>query len=167
MRDRQDLPLVSATVRLAIALALAATPAVAETPPRKSDSLLGEVTLVDAAAGRLTVKADAGGSVSVTLREGASLLRTKPGATTLEGASPLAVGDIVVGDRVLVRGTLSEDKATFAARQVVVMSREDIARKLMPPIGTVDIHRWRHEWRKAHGSGSQLWGNEKDEKKDK
>jgi D-arabinan exo alpha-(1,3)/(1,5)-arabinofuranosidase (non-reducing end) len=41
-------------------------------------------------------------------------------------------------------------------------SRE--ARKPKPKIGEVDIHLWRDAWRKAHGSGSQLWGNEKKEK---
>jgi hypothetical protein len=30
----------------------------------------------------------------------------------------------------------------------------------MPEIGPVDIHRWRHEWRKAMGAGKTLWGNE-------
>lgn len=29
-----------------------------------------------------------------------------------------------------------------------------------PEIGVVDIHRWRDEWRRAHGGG-RLWGNEK------
>ena len=43
-------------------------------------------------------------------------------------------------------------------------SRE--ARKPKPKINEVDIHLWRDAWRKAHGSGSQLWGNEKKEKKD-
>jgi hypothetical protein len=33
-------------------------------------------------------------------------------------------------------------------------------RKPKPFIGVVDIHRWRHEWRKNSGSGKQLWGNE-------
>lgn len=32
-------------------------------------------------------------------------------------------------------------------------------RQNMPPIGPVEIHRWRDAWRKAHGSG-KLWGNE-------
>ena len=41
-------------------------------------------------------------------------------------------------------------------------SRE--ARKPKPRIGEVDIHLWRDAWRKAHGSGSQLWGNEKEKK---
>jgi len=40
-------------------------------------------------------------------------------------------------------------------------SRE--ARKPKPRIGEVDMHLWRDAWRKAHGSGSQLWGNEKKE----
>jgi hypothetical protein len=38
-------------------------------------------------------------------------------------------------------------------------SRE--ARKPMPAITDADIHLWRHEWRKNHGNGTQLWGNER------
>lgn len=37
-------------------------------------------------------------------------------------------------------------------------SKED--RRLKPLINMVDMHRWRHEWRKSHGSDRQLWGNE-------
>jgi len=33
-------------------------------------------------------------------------------------------------------------------------------RKPMPFIGVVDIHRWRHDWRKNHGGDPHLWGNE-------
>jgi hypothetical protein len=43
-------------------------------------------------------------------------------------------------------------------------SRE--ARKPKPRIGDVEIHLWRDAWRKANGSGSQLWGNERKEKKE-
>ncbi len=35
------------------------------------------------------------------------------------------------------------------------------SRKLMPPIGPSEIHRWRDAWRKAMGNGSKLWGNER------
>jgi hypothetical protein len=38
-------------------------------------------------------------------------------------------------------------------------SRE--ARQPMPAISEADMHVWRDAWRKAHGSGAQLWGNEK------
>ncbi len=34
------------------------------------------------------------------------------------------------------------------------------ARRLMPVINMIDIHRWRHEWRKNMGGDSNLWGNE-------
>jgi hypothetical protein len=43
-------------------------------------------------------------------------------------------------------------------------SRE--ARKPKPKIDEVDIHLWRDAWRKAHGSGSQLWGDEKEKRED-
>jgi hypothetical protein len=33
-------------------------------------------------------------------------------------------------------------------------------RKFMPYIGAKEILRWRNEWRKNHGNGSTLWGNE-------
>ncbi len=34
-------------------------------------------------------------------------------------------------------------------------------RQLMPEINMIDIHRWRHEWRKNMGPGSNPWGNER------
>ena len=34
-------------------------------------------------------------------------------------------------------------------------------RKLMPVINMIDIHRWRHEYRKNMGEGSNPWGNER------
>jgi hypothetical protein len=34
------------------------------------------------------------------------------------------------------------------------------ARKLKPVINMIDIHRWRHEWRKNTGEESNPWGNE-------
>ncbi|MDD4426108.1 MAG: DUF2961 domain-containing protein, partial [Mariniphaga sp.] len=34
-------------------------------------------------------------------------------------------------------------------------------RKPMPDVGAADIHIWRDAWRKAKGSKSTLWGNEK------
>lgn len=34
------------------------------------------------------------------------------------------------------------------------------ARKLMPPIGPSEMHKWRDAWRANHGKDSKLWGNE-------
>jgi len=33
-------------------------------------------------------------------------------------------------------------------------------RKLMPVINFIDMHRWRHEWRKNKGEETNPWGNE-------
>ena len=33
-------------------------------------------------------------------------------------------------------------------------------RKLKPFINQIDIHKWRHEWRKSKGGEKRLWGNE-------
>jgi hypothetical protein len=112
-----------------LTLALPATGRSQANPPRKADSVIGEVAALDSAARRLTLKPDAGGSVEVAIEEGAAILRAKPGAPTLADATPVPLEEIVVGDRVLARGALSEDKASLAARQLVVMSRDDIARK--------------------------------------
>ncbi len=103
----------------------AATPA--QTGPRKADSAVGEVTAV--AGPQLTLKSDAGDTLTVAIDEKASLLRAKPGATSLADASPLALEELGVGDRVLVRGRLSEDRRNFTARQVVVMTKGDISQK--------------------------------------
>jgi hypothetical protein len=40
-----------------------------------------------------------------------------------------------------------------------LLNREE--RKPMPFIGVVDMHRWRHEWRKNMGNKGKLWGNER------
>lgn len=98
-------------------------------PARKTDAVIGEVTSVDAPSRRLIVKIDAGGTIDVALQEDAALLRAKPGAAALTDATPLAFAEIAIGDRVLARGALSEDRASLAARQVVVMTKDDIAQK--------------------------------------
>lgn len=46
-----------------------------------------------------------------------------------------------------------------AAKVPAIAGKE--ARKPLPFINHMDMHRWRHEWRKRKGSDSHLWGNEK------
>jgi len=101
---------------------------VAQEPP-KPDTWIGTVAAIDAAQRRLTVKADSGAALWVEVAEKARLLRAKPGAKNLADATPLAFEFLAVGDRVLLRGTLSDDKASLTARQVVVMTQDDIAHR--------------------------------------
>lgn len=89
---------------------------------------LGEVTAVDAAGRRISLKTDAGEAVTVLTDEKTSFLRAQPGARDLAGATPVTLAEIAVGDRLLARGAQGADK-TLSARQVVLMARADIAQR--------------------------------------
>jgi hypothetical protein len=129
MLNRQGLLVRARIASWGSLVLILASPLHGQGADKKPDYLVGEATAVDAAARRLTVKSDRGGSVRVTVPEGAALLRTRPGATTLADATPLGLEQIAQGDRVMVRGALSVDKGSLVARQVVLMTRDDIAHK--------------------------------------
>jgi hypothetical protein len=112
-----------APVPLLLVLVWAAAPPAAGTIV----SVVGEVLAAPAGeAGRLTVRRDGGGDVAVELAPATVCLRTRPGATSLAGATPVPAAAIAVRDRVLVQGAPSEDGATIRARRIVVMARSDI-----------------------------------------
>jgi hypothetical protein len=104
---------------------------------------VGVVTAIDLGAKQIKVKTDAGAELSLALQDRTNYLRV--GADlNLKNATKIAVGDVAVGDRVLARGALSEDKATLAATSVVVMAKEEVAKK----------HEAEHEeWKKRGVSG--------------
>jgi hypothetical protein len=87
------------------------------------------VTAVDAATPSLTLHTEDGRTVTVKPVAATQYLKAKPGATTLEGAQPVSIGDVTIGDRVLATGAASADGATVTARRVIVMSHSDIADK--------------------------------------
>jgi hypothetical protein len=86
---------------------------------------IGVVTTIQ--AGGITLRTDAGPDLLVTLSEGTSFLRVPPGATTLNGATKIVLSDISPGDRVLVRGRVSDDQKSIVATSVVVMTKADLA----------------------------------------
>ncbi len=77
--------------------------------------------------GQLTLKTDAGPSLTVHMPEGTTLLRVPPGAKDLKSATPISIEDIAPGDRVLIRGAVSEDQKSVEAKSVIVMSRASLA----------------------------------------
>lgn len=123
------------------------TRVVAQTPggaPATSTSVnpnrvIGEVTAIDAATKQVSVKTDLGTSVTVSLDEKSEYLRTRPGATNLDGATKIALSEIHIGDRVLARGRVAEDQKSVATRQLIVMTKADLAEK---------HEREREEWRR-------------------
>ena len=91
--------------------------------------MIGEVTAVDAAGGKIQIKSDAGTSYAVKLDEKTTYLRIPPGEKDLKKAEHIALADIGAGDRVLARGPVSEQDKTVAATSVIVMSKTELAKK--------------------------------------
>ena len=57
------------------------------------------------------------------------LLRVAPNQKDLKNATKINAGEISVGDRILVRGRISDDQKTLFAAAAIVMSKADITRK--------------------------------------
>jgi co-chaperonin GroES (HSP10) len=106
--------------------------------------VLGEVTSIDANGKRMTVKTDAGSIVTVILDDKTEYLRVPPGETSLDKAIKIASTEVGVGDKIYVRGRVSNDKKSVPAQRLVVMSRADIQKK---------HDQERAEWRRRGVSG--------------
>ncbi|HXQ72447.1 MAG TPA: hypothetical protein VN844_18265 [Pyrinomonadaceae bacterium] len=114
------------TFLLALALALftqGADPGIA------AKYAIGEVKTIDATAKQITIKTDGGSTVSVVLSDKTTYKRLAPGETSLTNATDITFTDVGEGDRIMARGTVSEDKKTVPALQIVVMTKGDLAKK--------------------------------------
>lgn len=80
-------------------------------------------------AGRATVKTDAGEMFSVVFEAETRFQKVAPGEKDLTKAQSITAAEVAVGDRVLARGTASEDGKTLTAKSVIVMSAGDLAQK--------------------------------------
>jgi hypothetical protein len=120
------------------ALAQGSDPAITTT------RVFGKVTEVNAPAGELTVKTDAGSVVSVKLNEKTAYERMPPGETDRTKAVAIGLTDIMVGDGIYVKGYVAEDRKSVPAQKVTVVSQSDIAKKQ---------DKERAEWRQRGISG--------------
>lgn len=77
----------------------------------------------------LTLAPDSGADVTVVIAEGARLLRMEPGQQDLKSATPAQLQDLQVGDRLLVRGKMSDGNKSLVATLAVVMKKTDLAAK--------------------------------------
>jgi co-chaperonin GroES (HSP10) len=112
------LPVSGAVGRETAAVAQAAAPAAAK-----------QIGTVKAISGNsLTLATDGGAQVTATVADGARILQLAPGSTDLKSATQITLGDVAVGDRVLITGK-SEDDGSFAATRVILMKSRDIAQK--------------------------------------
>jgi Cu/Ag efflux protein CusF len=101
-------------------------------PRAKQEQMIGEVTAIDAASGQVTIKTDAGKTISVSTSDATAYLRIAPGEKSLTNAAKIARTDVAIGDRVLVRSSsgsngAAADTQPVIARQLIVMSKQALA----------------------------------------
>jgi hypothetical protein len=113
-------------------------------PAITATRVFGKITELNAPAGQLVVKTDAGSVVSVSLNEKTTYERMPPGETDRTKAVKIALTDITVGDGVYARGYVAADKKSVPAQQIIVVSQSDIAKKQ---------EKERAEWRQRGLSG--------------
>src|SRR5690348_1243277 len=90
---------------------------------------IGEVKSIDAAAKQLTIKTDAGSTVTVSLNDKTTYKKLAPGEKSLTNATDVTFTDLGEGDRVMARGTVSADQKSVPASMIVVMTKGDLAKK--------------------------------------
>jgi hypothetical protein len=72
---------------------------------------------------------DGAADLRVEVQLSTQIVRVAPGQTDLKTAPPIKLTDLQVGDRILVRGKLSDDKKSLVASGVMAMKRSDVEAK--------------------------------------
>ena len=129
---------------LAFAGAISAAAQPANDPAIKATSVLGKVAEINASAGTLTVKTEAGSVVVVNTSEKTTFERMPPGETDRTKAVKTSLTELTVGDGVYARGYVAADRKSVPAQQIIVVSQSDIAKKQ---------EKERMEWRRRGVSG--------------
>jgi Domain of unknown function (DUF5666) len=108
----------------------------------KSAAPLGTIKAIS--GNTLVLTSDAGVEMNVDVRDSTKIVRIAPGQKDLKDAQTIALTDLQVGDRILVRGKAADDNKTFAATSIIAMKKADIAEK--------QSHE-RDEWQKSGVGG--------------
>src|SRR5207249_6922946 len=100
-------------------------------------------TIKSISGNTIILTTDAGSDMTVQVQDSAKLDRIATSQKDLKDATPIQLGDLQPGDRILVRGKLADDGRSVAAASVIAMKKVDIADKQS---------REREEWQR-HGFG--------------
>jgi hypothetical protein len=95
--------------------------------PSQLSSVMGTVAVVDKSAKTISIKTDQNGTIAIKANDSTACLRVPAGAQSLDKATTILFDDITTGDRVLARGSKSQDE--FAALRIVVLSKEEVSKK--------------------------------------
>ena len=97
-------------------------------------------TIKSISGNNIVLTTDSSGDVNVVVQDAARLVRVEPGQKDLKEAVPIALKELLPGDRILVRGQLGEDGKTVIATAVIAMKKASITEK--------QAHE-REEWRQG------------------
>jgi Domain of unknown function (DUF5666) len=97
-------------------------PSATATPVMK---LVGTVKAIN--GDEITLQTDSGTEVSILIQDSTRILRSAPGQTSLKDATSMTLQKLQVGDRMLIRGTASDDGKSVVAISAVVMKQSDVA----------------------------------------
>ncbi len=135
---------VSLSLSAGSAVIQAGQPQSGQQPSAQASSAARPVGTIKSISGNtIILTTDAGSDMTVQVQDSAKLVRIAPGQKDLKDATPIQLGDLQPGDRILVRGKLADDGRSVAAASVIAMKKVDIADKQS---------REREEWQR-HGFG--------------
>ena len=119
--------IVSSTVRTLAILFFALSLAVFGQTPGGVKSVIGAITAIDAVKGELTVKTDGGEVFEVKAAVDLPVQQIQPGERDLTKAQLVVLAGLAIGDRVRVRGALTEK--TVVANSLIVISARDMKKR--------------------------------------
>ena len=77
--------------------------------PAQSSTVRPVGTVTAIAGNAITIMTESGSQVKVVVQESTRMLRIAPGQKDLKDATPMQLHDLQVGDRMIVRGSLTDD----------------------------------------------------------
>jgi co-chaperonin GroES (HSP10) len=125
-----SLAVVATGVSLALGVALSAQDRPSgEVPQAAAGSAVKNVGVVKSIHEKnLVLKTDSGPEISISVPDGARIVRLAAGQTDLKSAPAITFAEIQVGDRMLLRGR-SGANGDIEATTIVVMKQADVAQK--------------------------------------
>jgi hypothetical protein len=96
-------------------------------PSGTASKQIGTIKAIGGSA--ITLTSDSGIEVNVLVDDSTRMVRIEPGQKDLKGAMPVQLQDLQAGDRILVRGTTSEEGRSVIASSIILMKRTDIEHK--------------------------------------
>jgi hypothetical protein len=77
----------------------------------------------------ITLTTSSGSTVDIVVQNSTRMVRIAPGQKDLKDATPVQLQEVHVGDRILARGTPSEDGKSVAASSIILMKESDVSAK--------------------------------------